>query len=251
MSFNTLCGGHQGTIHDLEVRKPKILAAIRREDPDIIGCQEVVDDTRVWLEQALFPEYAMLGCGREANNRGEGCPVLYKKSRFALLGFDTFWLSDTPDVPGSKFRNLDQSWCPRFAHCLRLRQYEDGKEVLFVNTHLDHEGEKAREQGLSLIFDRIFQMAPNTLGVLTGDFNVTPDAPYFQAFLSKIGPMGWKDATANIEATFHDFGRCDPPTKIDYIITNAQVLSSKITEDPRTDGGWYSDHNAVAAELEI
>lgn len=251
MTFNMLYGGHEGTPCSLENRKERILEVIRKEQPDIIGCQEVVDSTREWLEHALMAEYSMVGVGRNADCRGEGCPVFYRKDLFALLSFETFWLSDHPNLPGSRASNMGQSPCPRLAHCLHLRSYETGTALLFINTHLDHYSEQARKFELDILLNRIEKEPQNICSVLTGDFNLTPDATYFQDFLEHLKPLGWKDSTENIGGTLHEFKPSAINLKIDYILTNATVLSSRTVEDLHEGGTWYSDHYAVESILQI
>ena len=52
-----------------------------------------------------------------------------------------FWLSEQPDVPGSK------SWdaaLTRICSWVRLRETATGRELVFANTHFDHVGVIAR-----------------------------------------------------------------------------------------------------------
>lgn len=251
MSFNMLFGGHEGTNFSLENRKEKIIDVIMRERPDMIGCQEVTDNTRNWLESLLFGEYAMVGVGRGADCRGEGCPVFYRKDKFALLSFETFWLSDDPLIPGSLASGTGQSPCPRLAHILHLRCYENGRSIVFLNTHLDHFSEMSRRFELEMLSNRLINIPVDTCFVMTGDLNLEPDADYFKEFLRKLEPLGLKDATSEIGGTFHDFGRLEKPMKIDYILTNAPVILSRTVEDRHEGGVWYSDHYAVNAVLQI
>lgn len=251
MSFNTLCGGPAGTPRTVEGRKELMLDAIRRTQPDIIGCQEAVDSTRRWMETALAADYAMLGCGRNSDCRGEGCPVLWRRERFTLLSCETFWLSDTPQTPGSRFSGAGQSQCPRLAHLLQLYSIRDQKSVCFLNTHLDHEGSRARALGLELLEAKLAGLPQGAFGALTGDFNCAPQTSYFQAFTGRMNKKGWQDASAGIPGTFHNMGTVEPPAKIDYIFSNAPLLGAGIVEDPHAGGAWYSDHYAIYADLQL
>lgn len=250
MSFNLLYGGHEGEPISLENRKSKILNIIQTEQPDLIGCQEVIGATRRWLDRSLSGTYAVIGCGREAGCHGEGVPVLYRKNRFVLLDLETFWLSETPDVPGSRLTASDQSPCPRLAHVLRLRDLETGQPIRWINTHLDCGGDNCRVWELEFLRKRIGNVPKEELCVITGDFNLRPEEDALRDFLQKMAQMGMRDATETVSGTFHGFGVCDPPVKIDYIISNGTVLSAKKIPDPHPNGVWYSDHYAVCAELE-
>ena len=65
--------------------------------------------------------YARIGRGRLADGTGESVAVYYLKERFEHLQSGHFWLSDTPDVPGSAtFGNK----IPRMVTWVRLRERE-------------------------------------------------------------------------------------------------------------------------------
>ena len=85
-----------------ENRKPNILKRISDYDFDIIGAQEVNDDMKAALMQDLSDTYSVFGEGRKATRKGEGTPIFYKTERFELMESGNFWLSETPEVPGSK-----------------------------------------------------------------------------------------------------------------------------------------------------
>ena len=52
---------------------------------------------------SILTDYASAGAGRDDGAKaGEMNPVFYKKDKFDLVRTITFWLSDTPEVPGSK-----------------------------------------------------------------------------------------------------------------------------------------------------
>ena len=83
-------------------RKDRAANAIRFYDVDILGTQEVLHNQLEDLKQRL-PEYGVIGVGREdGKEKGEYSALWYKKDRFNLLDSGYFWLSETPEVAGSK-----------------------------------------------------------------------------------------------------------------------------------------------------
>ena len=82
-------------------RKAAVASIIRSHDVDVAGLQEALPDQLRDLD-ALLPEYARFGHGRDAARGGEHTAVLYRRDRLELLEESTFWLSETPDTPGSK-----------------------------------------------------------------------------------------------------------------------------------------------------
>lgn len=230
-------------------RRAFIRQAFPRYAADIVGFQETVPHMRAWLMES-FPEYQVCGIGRDADLQGESNPIAYRRDSFDLVGLEQFWLSDTPEAPGSRFAT-DQSQCPRICTCAVLR-HKSGKMLRFYNTHLDHEGPTAQAQGLSLILSRMaadyakWQMPV----ILTGDFNAYPDSLVYQSacgFSGCGGPL--KDASRDVGGTFHNFGRLEPATKIDYIFTNLPCAGAAFLAEDQKDGVYLSDHYPVGVEL--
>ncbi len=245
MTFNLRLDVKSDGINAFPNRKDNIYRAIVGEAPDIIGFQEATDSMRAFLREKLT-EYVVLGCGRNADNGGEGVCIAYKKDAYELISFNTYWLSDTPDVAGSVYENTDQSICPRVSVDAKLRVQETGKIFNVFNTHLDHKGEQARLLGMKQVLSEIKSRGGDF--VLLGDMNATPDSECIKAALAVDGVI---DATADIDGTFHGFGCYDVPTKIDYIFTNVLTTDAYRLDDEHTDGVYISDHYPVCAIIEI
>ena len=157
-----------GTPNTWEARKADLAALLRSLDLDVFGLQEVCPDQAAYLRENL-PGYAFVGEHREADRKsGEASPVCYRADRFDALGSGTFWLSETPDVPGRK------GWgaaCPRVCSYLVLRDRRTGRRFCFANTHTDHISAEAREKGMLLIIDRMKEFGGGCPIVFTGDHN--------------------------------------------------------------------------------
>ena len=142
---------------------------LRKLDLDAFGLQEVCPGQVEYLTNNL-PQYAFVGEHREADRvSGEASPVFYRRDRFDALKNGTFWLSETPDVPGVK------GWgaaCPRVCSWAWLKDRRTGKTFCFANAHTDHVSALARKEGMLLIIRRMHEFAPSgTPVVFTGDHN--------------------------------------------------------------------------------
>ena len=84
----------------------------------------------------------MVGCGRSKELDNEQMSVAYRKEKWNLISMDTFWLSETPFVPGSRCR--EQSECPRVCTEVVLEDLQEKKVFRLMNVHLDHLGAEAR-----------------------------------------------------------------------------------------------------------
>ena len=248
MSFNLRINTEKDGVNRFFSRTHRVLEAIRAEEPDLIGFQEANDSMRAFLRKELG-DYTVLGCGRHEQYNGEGIPVAYKTDKFELIGFETKWLSDTPNLPGSRFEESDQSKYPRIYHCVTLRCLENNQVIAFVNTHTDHTGKEAQVLEAKQLVSVMRSVRANGV-ILTGDMNAQPDSETV-AVLMGDAELGLKDATAGIAGTFHNFGRRLPMLKIDYVFSTLESLECYCVEDTPVDGVYISDHQPTLAILRM
>ena len=259
MTFNLRveAPAHDG-INDLPNRKGRILEAINTEAPDLIGFQEVEDGTRAWLRDILT-DYVVVGCGGLVGYRGASTPLAFKKDRFEMVSMEAFWLSSTPNIPGSIYEGSDQAvFCPRVAIATVLKPIDSSELLLYINTHADHKGAVARSMAVAQLIEYSSKKGLNTL--ITGDFNARPECPEIKMMTANSNfPL--TDATINVGGTFHGFGQRHPnaedpkdrPSKIDYIFTNLPTDPSEsyAVEDVPVNGIYISDHLPVVAFVEV
>ena len=228
-------------------RKEEIISRINAEQPDVIGFQEVRDDVQPWLEEHL-PDYTWVGHGRTADLTGEHCPILFRKDKFKMRAFECFWLSDTPDVPGSKFEV--QGYHARICNMLCLYHIEEGKSIRVYNTHLCNATAEARKKGLELILAKIdaLNTSERMPAFIMGDLNAEP---HFEEFAPIAARTDYKDVTSHIPATFHGFFK-EPPEKIDYIFVNDMVKPIECVIWESEEGHiCLSDHYPISLVCEI
>ena len=151
-------------------RRGKVICdIINYENFDIFGAQEVkknqLDDMA-----GLLDRYAHIGVGRDdGKTGGEYAPIFYRKDRISCLKSGTFWLSETPDVPGSK--GWDAKY-PRICTWGFFKDLKTGRKFCMFNLHMDHKGIEARREGARLVLSKIKEICPDLPYILTGDFNV-------------------------------------------------------------------------------
>ena len=237
------CG--QDGINNFSCRKSFILETIAREKPDVIGFQEVLPHVALWLKENL-KDYYVVGCPRETDLTGEQVCIAFRPDKFNLMKMDTFWLSPTPYVPGSRYP--EQSICPRTCTEVVLQELSGGKIFRMLNTHLDHEGSLARVLGAKQILEAMdnAQFFPDAPIVLVGDMNAEPDSPEMELIASRM-----ENLTKGIGITYHGFmgpNQCC----IDYIFVSGAISGSDVRKwtDSR-EGVFLSDHFPVSAELTL
>lgn len=253
MTFNIRYNTANDGEHAWPNRKENVASVIRFHEADIVGMQEAlrgqIDDL-----QNLLPGYSWIGVGRDdGENRGEFSPIFYKQDRFEILNNGTFWLSETPEIVGSK------SWdaaITRIANWVVLEDLQSREQFLMLNTHFDHRGELARTNSAMLIAERVNELSGGRPVIITGDFNVPPSAnaystmtkvfadSYFKSFAPPHGPEG----------TFGGFvvGAATNERRIDYVFVSesVEVLRYAALSD-QWNGSYPSDHLPVLTEVKF
>ena len=247
MTFNIRYDNKDDGKNRFDGRKAIIKKFFGENKPDVIGFQEVEDNQRRWLIDNL-EDYTVLGMGRNADYSGESVSIAYRKDKFDIVSFEQYWLSDTPYVPGSKYK-IDQSPCPRISVQATLVDHS-GNLFTFANTHLDHWGVHARVCGASLLISKLLQSRHPF--ILTGDFNEFPDG---KAIKEILGNKGVHDLTRTISkhtATYHGYGAVKKDCKIDYIFSSGKAVKETLKMHTECEGGIYlSDHYPISVDVEL
>ena len=235
-------------------RRDEVARLILDHDPDVVGLQEALRNQLDDLGKAL-PAYGEIGVGRDdGKTKGEYAAILYRKERFKVVDSGTFWLSDTPDVPGSK------SWGNRITRICTwaiLMERSSGLSFSIYNVHLDHESQPSREMSAWLLAKRAHSAMMVGPVIVTGDFNAGESNPAVATM--KVGEAGFVDSFRACHpgdeppGTFNDFGHDKgSKEKIDYIWVQRRAKVESAGIDRRSkDGHFPSDHYAVWAKLTV
>ncbi len=265
MSFNV----RYETLEDFGSRSwrqriPVATRMIRRLQPDCIGVQEALHGQVADLWASL-PDYEFSGVGRDDGRRvGEYSGIFYRKSRFKSDSADcgTFWLSDTPQVPGSRTWGNE---IPRVATWVRLIDLATGRGFYVYNTHWDHKNQPSREQASLLIASRIdARKRADEPVVLLGDFNSNESNPgiiYLTGNRVKVAGADrvWanglldtyqaRHAGEKNRRTLHFWGGSrEGAVKVDHILVSrgARIEESAIVTEEQP---MVSDHFPVTARI--
>jgi endonuclease/exonuclease/phosphatase family metal-dependent hydrolase len=257
MSFNVRNSNAKDGENAWPLRRDFLFAEIARYAPTLIGFQEVLADQHDAIVERM-PEYAFLGVARDDGKRkGEWSMVGFRRDRFDNLGGGDFWLSESPEVVGSK------SWdaaLTRICTWVRLRDRVTKREFLFANTHFDHKGVQAREKSAGVIATRVRDLARGEPIILTGDLNITEDTGAYAVFAKPQGTnAAWlidsyretHPQRAPDEASFHAFKGTRTGSRIDFIFHSRELkaVESTIERNASPSGKFPSDHYAVTAVL--
>jgi len=238
-------------------RKVIVTHFLTAERPDILGVQEGLI-FQLEVVDAALPDHQRVGRDRTGTGFDEYSAVYFDATRFEPMADGTFWLSDTPDVVGSRFS--DVQLFPRIVTWAHLRERATGTELIAFNTHVDTTDEDSVPQrSAALIVQKIREIAGGLPVVLTGDFNEPVGSPAYQIL---TGDLFWDDDTGALidpfdtlglpdEGSFHGFtGVASSDKRIDWILHSEGFTALEAVVSHYQEGGHYpSDHFPVWASL--
>jgi endonuclease/exonuclease/phosphatase family metal-dependent hydrolase len=256
MSFNIRLNTAHDSLNAWPYRKDMAASQILFHDAHIVGVQEALHNQMVDLQERL-KGYKYVGVGRDdGKEKGEYSAIFYDTARLQVLKAETFWLSQTPELPGSK------SWDAAITRVVTWAQMKDkktGKIFYAFNTHFDHMGKIARAESARLLLQKIKSIAGNNPVVVTGDFNATPSDEPIKVIVDQANSDRLTDTKAvtatphyGPTGTFTGFAakeKDDDP--IDYIfIKNGLKVLKHATLSQSWGGRFSSDHFPVLAVLQ-
>ena len=256
MTFNLRVRTILDGLNIWDLRRELVVQRVRAFDPHLLGTQEGLASMEAFLREQLS-DYTFFGVGRsDGKCRGEMCAVFFKTARFELLDGGHFWLSTTPEKPGSR------GWgaiSPHMVTWVKLRPRDGGPTFCWFNTHFDAFSGRARMESAKLLRDRMVQIAGSMPCVVTGDFNTGPASAPYRTLLAEPSPTGSlphdvfrvaHPVATRKEGTFHFFTGWSGGPRIDWILASShfQTIDAGI-DHTRGPDGYPSDHFPVTARL--
>ena len=128
-----------------DARKDSVVQVIKDLNADVLGLQEVTEIQLQYLQKHLT-DYACVGEGRGKAffgiSKSEWTPIFYKKDRYDIIHYTTFWLNGK----GGRFwiNESSKGKLPRICTMAVLQDKKTRKKFVVFNTHLDNEYPLAR-----------------------------------------------------------------------------------------------------------
>ncbi len=228
-------------------RRDHVVDTLRATDAYIIGTQELHKIQGDYIIDKL-PLYSWFGIDRRGGRDDEHMGVFFRRDRLRVVDLGNFWLSDTPQVPGSI------RWghpYPRMVTWGLMERIADGRRFYLLNTHFAYRAEDgaARARMANAIAAHVATLPADIPIVLTGDFNATPQEPAYAALTGTLADV-WTAASdrSGPDATFHGFtGKAE--RRIDWVMTRGFEVTRAWTIADARRGRYPSDHYPVVADL--
>jgi endonuclease/exonuclease/phosphatase family metal-dependent hydrolase len=258
MSFNIRYGSADDGPDRWALRRDLVMDTIRRFDPDLLAIQECLAGQAEFLRERM-PDFDFVGIGREDGRaQGEMAAILFRHDRFERVDHGHFWLSETPQIPGSVGWDASHT---RICTWVKLRDRRSaGWECVCFNTHFDHAGATARRESAKLLRQKMRDIAGDASVIVTGDFNAPadPDVDGPFALLTARFAGGPLTDTHRVihagptehEGTFNAFRGIERGPRIDWILVDDgfEVIDAGIDRS-NNEGRYPSDHFPVTAVL--
>jgi endonuclease/exonuclease/phosphatase family metal-dependent hydrolase len=255
MTYNIRFDNPTDGVHAWPNRKELVASVIRFHKADIIGVQEALEHQIQDLME-LLPGYDWVGVGRNEDEGGEFSAILYRSSVVTVKAAQTFWLSESPDEPGS------QSWdssLPRIATWAHFVTSSEERELFVLNTHFDHRGEQARLESAHLIKEQTSRLANGLPVIVMGDLNATSEQPPLALLSDTPLPDGRSLHDGFVHSlqphhgpasTWTGFTKIEADRRIDYIFASEDlpIYYHAILTDKLEDR-YPSDHLPVLVEV--
>ena len=257
MTFNIRYDNPRDSVNAWPNRVGIVCDLLKKEKPDLLGLQEALWYQYEEIDSAISG-YSSVSKGRDdGKKKGEMNPVFYNISRFELVRDNTFWLSETPDKPGSKGWGAS---LPRIVTWIELRDRKTHKSLYYFNTHFAHDSDSARVMSAGILLKEVKRIAGKNRFVITGDFNMSPESKAYSILTEKSSSRSiLKDSylisqTKPVGPTYTTNSFRDEPGKnrIDYVFVREgmKVLSASVIV--KKEGPVFvSDHWPYKAVVQI
>lgn len=257
MTFNIRLNTSSDGENAWPYRKNKAASQVLFHDVHILGVQEALHDQMMDLKDWLT-DFSYVGVGRDdGKTAGEYSAIFYDSTRLKLLKTETFWLSEQPNIPGSK------SWDAAITRIVTWAEFKDRKtkKKFFVfNTHFDHIGKTARAESAKIILQKVKDIAGKHPVIVTGDFNSAPSDDPYKIITDTNNPDRLTDSKTicltphyGPTGTFNAFQSKETSDEpIDYIFVKNKVRVLRHgTISESWQGRFSSDHFPVFASLDL
>lgn len=243
--FNNPADGANAWPH----RRALLAETLNKHSPHIIATQEgrfdqlkefeallsdfeIVDQHRSWIKERMYPT------------------LFIRKNFFEVIGSGDLWLSETPEVAGSFSFG---STFPRLMTWIKLQPKNTDKNLLVVNTHLDHKKSETRSEQIKVLAAQIKKLKEDRSSIiLTGDFNDSPESEVRKTLVHEL-PQLVDSWNLPEETSHHHFdGVCVGGSRIDWIMVDKNLKVTKsILDKSESDGRYPSDHFPVVCEISL
>ena len=257
MTFNIRLDNRRDSINAWPNRASMVIDFMKDEKPDVIGMQEVLLHQYEALDSVLV-KYGSIGVGRSDGAKGgEMNPLFFNRERFDMVRTKTFWLSPTPEIPGTKEWG---SSLPRIVTWVELVDKQTHDHFFVFNTHFAHDSDSARIMSSRILLNSIVSISGGFPFIVTGDFNMLPTSRGYSILTGPSESVPLLEDSYFVsdktpggpQYTFNGFSDKQGSGRIDYIFVKPGLKVLEHNTIIRKENGVYiSDHWPVQTVVSL
>ncbi|XP_039004973.1 uncharacterized protein LOC120132230 [Hibiscus syriacus] len=266
MTFNLHDDQPEDSPNSWEKRRDLRISVITSYSPIILCTQQGVQSQLDFLQQGLLG-YDQFGVSRKGpqDSSDEHCTIFYDKEKVELIEGGTFWLSESPSVPGSTSWGSEVPCIATWA-TFQLKEVEPpGFSFQIVNTNMDESSPRARRQSALLTWQHIASLPPSLPVVYCGGFNTQKESTTGRFLLGRsrehgvVGDMRdiWPNArvrkNVSLIRTYHGFkGNKQGALEFLKLIFRALCLCwDRQTQDLHVDWILFRGRSLIPSSCEV
>lgn len=196
---------------------------------------QILDEHRSWIGERMYPS------------------IYLKDQAFEFLSSGDMWLSETPEIAGS--RSFESAF-PRLMTWAHIQLKNSEKKFLIVNTHLDHVKQDTRIGQIKVLTQEIKKLwDPQSSLIIMGDFNDSPESKVRELLMEEFPRLkdAWKLFHSSEETSHHAFmGEIQNGSRIDWILVDDRltILDCRMDKSVR-DGFYPTDHFPIICRIKV
>lgn len=200
---------------------------------DLLQDFELIDQHRSWIGERMYPS------------------IFLRQDHFEYINSGDVWLSETPDIAGSLSFG---STFPRLMTWAKVQIKETDKNLLIVNTHLDHIKAETRQAQIKVFVAEIKRVwDPTWALIIMGDFNDAPDSLVRAEIIRQFPDLQdtWQLFNSVEESSHHSFkGETQNGARIDWILVDKKIAVISSMMEKGSKGDFYpTDHYPIIARI--
>lgn len=236
-----------------DVRKPAAIAMLQNRHPDLLGTQECNSQQRDDILAGL-PGYACVGvsvAGESGEHKTSGNYIFFDTATMEMLDHGEFWYAFQPDSAGM-YTWIAQK--PRNATWGRFRHKASGRELFYINNHLQNGIDAVinRSMSLTLLLAKMRELNPDGLPMLySGDLNSKGIESYYAPLNQEMREAALECPITDLGTTLGSYKRKDGDNRIDHIFFSGALegLAYGVDRDSYAGLEYVSDHFPVYADM--
>lgn len=243
-----------------DARADNVAQTIRDAGFDVVGLNELTDDVRhdghTMLQDMKrnfpAPQWGfVLEANKPSYDEATIVAVMYRTDVVEELEHGKFWLAPDPDKYDSNV--YDSGNFGRMSLWVKFRVKATGEIFYFIQTHLHHQGDMAKNEGARLNVEFARRLAGGYPVFVCGDHNCTTDrVPFYDIYTAYFDDSREVAAKVSGSEGTNNVWKGGTLKRLDYVWVRGAKVNSYATVEKKYGKSFYpSDHFPVVVNVTL